>query len=305
MKRIERRHYGYILLSALLFGSYGVWATIIGDQGFGVFYQGWVRAAIILVLLTPMMFVTKSFRPIARQDWKWMSMCILFCIFTQTPLYYAFTTTGIGISTLIFYAVFIITSYVVGRLFLGEKLTVIKLGALFVAFMGLLLMFGFSLVQFSLTGLALAALNGIASGGEVSITKKLTGRYSSLFVSYICWSAIFITHLPLSLLFGETQWVPTINAAWGAMTMYAVAGLGGFWLVVEGFKRVDASIGSLIGLLEIIFGVIFGILFFSEELRGVVIIGGVMILAAAMLPEVLTLIKHKKYHHANIPPREM
>lgn len=305
MKQIEARHYGYILLSALLFGSYGVWSTIIGEHGFGVFYQGWVRALIILLLLTPVMFVTKSFRPIASQDFKWVGICILFCIFTQAPLYYAFITTGIGISTLIFYALFIITSYTVGRVFLAEKLTIIKLAALFIALLGLLLIFGFSLAHFSFLGLALAAVNGIASGGEVSITKKLSGRYSSLFISYICWAGIFVTHLPMSLLFGEMQWLPMFNAAWGAMTIYAVAGLLGVWLVVEGFKRVDASIGSLIGLLEIIFGVVCGVLFFSEKLRPVVIIGGIMIISAAMLSDILEVIKHRKNHRTNIPPREI
>ena len=305
MKQIELRHYGYILLSALLFGSYGIWSTIIGDYGFGIFYQGWVRAAIILLLLTPIMLVTRSFRFIAREDWKWMSIYALFCIFTQAPLYYAFITTGIGISTLIFYALFIITSYVIGRLFLGERLTTAKLIALFVAFIGLAFTFGFSIAQFSLVGLGLAALNGIASGGEVSASKKLTKKYSSLFVSYVCWSVIFLTHLPLSILFGETQWVPTNNAAWAAMLVYAIAGLLGVWLAVEGFKKVDASIGSLVGLLEIIFGVICGILFFNEELRVPVIIGGGMILAAAMLPDTLVLIKHQKRRRANIPPREI
>ena len=46
--------------------------------------------------------------------------------------------------------------------------------------------------------------------------------------------------------------MPAWNLEWGAMLCYALSGLGGFWLVIEGFKYVDASIGGLIGLLEII-----------------------------------------------------
>ncbi len=290
---IHPRGYLMILASSVLFGTYGVWSVIMGDQ-FGVFFQGWVRCVIVLAILLPLVYFTKSYRKIRKQDWKWVLATVGFAIFTQAPLYYAFNTTSIGTATLLFYAMFIIASYLVGRLFLGEKITKIKLAAMALAFLGLILIFGLSLAQFSLLGMLMAALNGVASGGEVSMTKKTTDKYPSLLITTYVWVGIFISHLIMSLAVGETQWAPELSPAWAAMVAFALAGLGAFWLVVEGFKFVEASIGSLIGLLEIIWGVVFGIVLFHEHAGATVWIGAAIIVVAGMLPDVANIIAGKR-----------
>ena len=65
----------------------------------------------------------------------------------------------------------------------------------------------------------------------------------------------------------------------------------GFWLVIEGFKYVEASIGGLLGLLEIVFSIGLGILIFHEGLTIRVVIGAALILIAAALPHIADLMK--------------
>lgn len=288
-----------ILISAILFGSYGIWAKMLGTD-FGVYYQGWTRSALVLLVLVPIMFITKSYKPIQKKDWKWIAISVLFGVFTQAPLYYAFNNASIGTVTLIFYAMFVITSYVVGRLFLREKITKVKIVAILLAVAGLFLTFGLSLASFSLGALLLAALNGIASGGEVSTTKKSTDHYSSLMISNAIWVGIFVTHLPMSLITHEKQWLPAFSMQWLAMLGYAAAGLVAFWLVVEGYKFVDAGIGSLIGLLEVVFGVLFGILFFHEHLSVTVITGALLIITAGLLPDAQELWLRRHTHKPQV-----
>ncbi len=290
-----------ILASSLLFGTYGIWSKIMGDQ-FEVFFQGWVRCLIVLLILLPLVYFTKSYRKIKRQDWKWVLVTVGFALFTQAPLYYAFNVTSIGTATLIFYAMFIITSYAVGRLFLGEQITRVKVVAIVLAFAGLALVFGLSLAQFSLLGMLMAALNGVASGGEVSITKKTTDKYPSLLITTYVWVGIFISHFILSLALGETQWAPELSPTWLAMVAFALAGLGAFWLVVEGFKFVEASIGSLIGLLEIIWGIVFGIVLFHEQAGLTVWLGGAIIILAGMLPDLANIFANKKKKFNEVEP---
>lgn len=293
--RIKSFHFqGYlmVLISALGFGSYGLWSRLIGIE-FGIFYQGWVRAALVLLILLPIAFAIKKFKPVAKSDRKWVLVPVLFGIATQAPLYYAYNNMDIGTATLIFYALFLITSYIVGRIFLGETIKSTKLISLVLAFCGLILVFGFSLAKFSFLALILAAINGVASGGEVSITKKITQKFSSLQIGIYVWAGIFITHLPLSLVFGEQQILPAFNTVWFSMLGFALVGLVAFWLVIEGYKHVDASIGGLIGLTEVIFGVLFGILFFGEKITFSGWIGGGLIIFAAMLPDIASLIPHK------------
>jgi len=286
--------YVMIFLSAVGFGSYGIWSKLLGND-FGIFYQGWVRSALVLVILIPLAFLMKDFKPVRKADWKWILVSVLFGVFTQAPLYFAFNNMDIGTATLIFYAIYLITSYVVGRVFIGEKITMVKFISLFLAFIGLTMVFGFSLSRFSLLALILAAINGIASGGEVATTKKSTEKYSSLQIGIYIWAGILITHLPLSLMTGEHQLMPELSTSWLSMVVFAAIGLVSFWLVIEGYKYVDASIGGLIGLVEILSGVVFGILFFSEKLTPMIFWGGLLIMLAAMLPDALVLYeRHKK-----------
>lgn len=280
--------YLMILLSAIGFGSYGVWARFIGVD-FGIFYQGWVRSALVLAVLVPIALITKSFKSVKRADVKWISIAVFYGIFTQAPIYYAFNHMDIGTATLIFFASYVIASYIIGAVSLGEKITIIKLVALILACLGLLCIFGFSIAQFSFLALLLAAFNGIASGGEVATTKKSTEKFSSLQIGIYIWGGILLTHLPLSLLLHEPQIPLAFNSVWASMIGFAIAGLVAVWLVIEGYKYVDASIGGLIGLSEILFGVLFGILIFHESLTITTIIGGVLIILAAMLPDLKTI----------------
>lgn len=78
------------------------------------------------------------------------------------------------------------------------------------------------------------------------------------------------------------------------MLFYALAGLLAFWLVVEGYKYVDASIGSLVGLIEIIAGVLFGFWFFREQITNTIIVGGLLILLSGMLPDLKELYSRRK-----------
>lgn len=282
-----------IFISAIGFGSYGVWSKFIGED-FGIFYQGWVRSALVLLFLIPIAYFTKSFKPVKKTDLKWILIPVLFGVATQAPLYYAFINMDIGTATLIFYSMYVITSYVVGKIFLKEKITIPKIISLFLAFLGLFLIFGISLSIFSFLALLMAGFNGIASGGEVATTKKTTEKFSSLQIGIYVWAGILITHLPLSLLFGEKQIVPELNLVWLFMCAFALAGLISFWLVIEGYKYVDASIGGLIGLFEIIAGIGFGFIIFHEELTLLTYLGGGIIILSAMLPDLTTIFSRKK-----------
>ena len=276
----------------------------MGDS-FDPFYQAWVRALIIILMMLPVLLVRKSFRKIQRHDWRQVGLYIAFCIFTQVPLYYAFNNAPIGTVQLIFYAMFVITAYIVGRVYLGERITKIKLLSMALAFVGLAVVFGVSVIAFAPLGLALAALNGVASGGEVASSKKVSDKYSPALLVFLGWASVVVTHLPISLLLGEPQPLPQFDIAWLWLLVYSVVNAAAFWLVIVGFRFVDASIGSLIGLMEVVFGIVCGALIFHEAITWSVWVGGALIILAAMLPDLLNLIRGKRPSESVEPVREL
>src|SRR3954466_9456767 len=100
--------YLIILLSSVLYGTFGVWSRLMGDA-FEPFYQAWVRSLVIMALMLPFMLATKSFRKIERADWPQFGWYVALCVCTQVPLYYAYNHAPIGTVQLIFNSAFVIT----------------------------------------------------------------------------------------------------------------------------------------------------------------------------------------------------
>lgn len=274
-----------ILISTLMFGSYGVWSRLIGDS-FGVFYQSWTRGLILSIILLPILYYTKQLIPILRKDWKWLIVFLVFTSATQAPIFYAFNHMDIGSATLLFFVTMLLTMYTVGFLFLKEQFSRVKVISFILALIGLSSIFSFSLEKFTFLAASMAVLNGIASGGEVAFSKKLSGSYSPLYLTTLSWLIIIPTNGLLSLLVGETQIMPSFNIVWLWQLGYIVASFFAFWLIIAGLKYVEASIGGLIGLLEVVFSIGFGILIFGEHLTQRVILGALLILSAASLPHI-------------------
>ncbi len=279
-----------VLSSALMFGSYGVWSRLIGLE-FGIFFQGWTRAIIILILLVPIAIYRKEIINIGKEDWKWLIVFLVFTSLTQAPLFYAFNNMDIGSASLLFFVTMFLTMYAVGFLFLGEKLSKIKIISSIIAILGMYLVFSFSITSFIVLAIIMAIIGGIASGGEVAFSKKLSDKYSPLYLVILSWFIILITNGIISILIGETQIIPSFTMPWFWQLCYSIASLLGFWLVIAGFKYIDAGRGALIGLTEIVFSVLLGIIIFKESLTLSVGIGATLIIIAATLPHLPKILK--------------
>ncbi len=281
-----------VLGSAIMFGSYGIWSKLIGASH-GIFYPGWTRSLLITLVLFPIIYYKKQIVPIDKKDWKWMAVFLVMTSMTQAPLFYAFNHMDVGTATLLFFVTMLLSIYAVGFLFLREKVTTVKVISFLLAAIGLYVTFSFSVVAFSVLAALMAIANGVASGGEVAFSKKLTGSYSSLYLIWISWLVIMVTNAIISITIGETQYLPTLDVYWLYQCIYAVAGILGFWMVIEGFKFVEASIGGLLGLLEIIFSLLFGYLVFHQGINSKIILGVILILSAAALPHLADFFSKK------------
>ena len=275
-----------VLLSALMFGSYGVWSRLIGGA-MDNFFQGWTRALIILLIITPVLLWRREAKSIEKSDIKWLVTFLIFTSLTQAPLFYAFNHMDIGTATLLFFVSMFLTMYAVGWCFLGERMTRIKVFASVMAIVGMCLVFSFSIARFSLFAALMAVLNGIASGGEIAFSKKLTHAYTPLYIVTLSWGIILLTNLIVSLSLGEHQLSMSLSAVWFWQLCYSLAASLGFGLVIAGFRYVDAGVGALLGLLEIVFGIVFGVYFFGETITPSIFFGSILIIGAAVIHEIV------------------
>jgi drug/metabolite transporter (DMT)-like permease len=282
-----------IVLSSLFFASYGIWIRLI-DGGFDIFFQGWTRGLLITIGILPFLFYKKLIVPIQKQDRFWFGLYLLASAFTTAPLFYAVTNMDIGAATLLFFVSMLLTMYLMGAFLYKEKINSAKMVSLVLAIVGMGLVFSFSLEKFTLLAILAAMLNGIASGSEISLSKKLTGEYSAWYITWSSWVVIFITSGLLSFIFQEKMVMPSFSLIWLWHILFTVSSLLAFYMVVEGFKYVKPAVGGLLGLLEIVFSILFGVFIFNESISSKLVLGCTLIIFAAALPHAQDLLLKEK-----------
>jgi drug/metabolite transporter (DMT)-like permease len=207
---------------------------------------------------------------------------------------------GIGTATILFYAAYMVASYVIGRIFFAEKITIAKIAAMICAVIGMIMVFGIELAGVSALALSMAILNGVASGGEVSFTKKVSDRYSVLQLTFVTWVVIFIVHFIFAVFQNETLLPVQTPMSIIGILLFATTAMLAYWLVVAGYKTIEAGIGGLIGTLEVPFAVILGALFFAEQLAPIAIVGGALIFIAAAIPDGVDIIRRRQLRQTAI-----
>ena len=275
---------GFILMSAFFYASYGVWSRLMANH-FGEFSQAWTRGLVLLVGTLVLNVIFKFFKPIKKGDWKWFLIIGLMGL-NQAPYFYGFKYLTVGTATLMFYAALLIGGYVIGKLSFKEKITKVKWMSLGLALLGMLVIYQLTLNSNQLLAVALTVLAGLMGAGGVVFAKKLSGEYPEIQIMTSYFVSITVVNFIMSAIFKDALPVFGFSVPWLAQFGYLVAFLVANLAVIQGFKYLEPSIGSLIGLVEIIFGVVFGVVLFGETVGMGVILGSVLILAAAMLPNI-------------------
>jgi drug/metabolite transporter (DMT)-like permease len=256
---------------------------------FGEFSQAWTRGLLLLVVVLLLNWKLKFIRKIEKKDWKWFLAIAIAGGINQAPYFLGFEHLSIGTATLLFYASLVVGGYILGKIFFNERMTVVKIVSLLVAIFGMVLIYGFTLTPSQVFPASMTVLAGLLGSSTVILSKKLVGNYHELqiMLGYFICQVLF--NYPMALILGDALPVLQISTPWLGQLGYAIAMMLANMAAITGFGYLDPSIGSLIGLAEILFGVIFGVLIFGEVLGAGVIAGGICIILAAALPSLVEM----------------
>jgi len=273
----------FITISAFFYASYGVWSKLMVGV-FGEFNQAWTRALIILAVLVPFGIFSKQYKKIQKKDRVWFLIIALAGGLNQAPYFFGFHYLDIGTATLLFYTALTIGAYIIGKVFFNDKITPIKYLALLLAIVGMGLLYSFSLDASQILPALSITVAGFMGASAVVFSKKISSSYSETQILTSYFTVMLCANFILSFIFKESPLELRLSTAWIAQFGYAASMVFSNLAVVAGFKYLKPSIGSLIGLTEILFAILLGILLFGEVLQFSTIIGGVFILTSALLP---------------------
>jgi drug/metabolite transporter (DMT)-like permease len=271
-----------IVLSSLFYASYGIWTTLMGNF-FGGYTASAFRSGLVLLILAPLALMYHQFGSLNwRRNWKYLIGLLLSAILVWGPLYYAILNAGVGISLAINYACIVIGMFLFGWLFAGERFTKDKRLSAALGLIGLALIFSPSISGIGWLALGAAAISGLSSAAHMVIAKKLP--YNATQSTVLVWAASLIANIPMAFLLGESFPVINWHMEWLYLIIFAIASVAASWTFIKGLKLIDAGAAGILGLLEIVFGVLFGIVFFSERPSLIVLLGATVVIAAAAIP---------------------
>ncbi|MFY9227948.1 MAG: DMT family transporter [Candidatus Microsaccharimonas sp.] len=271
-----------IVISSFFYASYGIWTKLMGDY-FDGFTSAVFRSLIVVLLLGLIAFVYHKLEPLnLKRNGKYILGMFIGSLFVWGPLYYAILNAGVGISMAITYASIVIGMFLFGRIFGGERLTKVKIISAILGFIGIGLIFIPSVTNWGWLALIAALVSGLSSASTTVFAKQI--HYNSTQSTIIMWSAGLAANLLMAALFSTSFPTIGLDIEWVYLIIFAIASLIASWTFVRGLKLIDAGAAGILGLLEIVFAVLFGVLFFHERPGVIALIGMAIILVAASLP---------------------
>lgn len=272
-----------IITSSFFYASYGVWTVLMGDF-FGGYTASGLRSLVVLGILLLVALWFRGYEPLAwRQNWRRLLGMVLVSMLVWGPLYWAVLEVGIGMALSINYSAIVIGFLFFGWLLSEESLTSTKIMAASLGILGLALVFVPSaLGAIAFLPLLAALISGLAISVNTIWAKQLT--YNTTQSTIFLWVTSVLANIPLAFILQEPMPVFELRAEWLYLLLFGVASVLSSWLLLQGMKYVEAGLAGILGLLEIVFGVAFGMLLFNERLEPIALLGIGLILIAAALP---------------------
>lgn len=270
---------GALLAAALIYATFGILireSSVMFGNGTQIALR-FVAAALLILVFKLIMQKTLSLpRP---QMIRTLGLGVVFALIV---IFFTISVneTKIANSVFLLYAGSIISSLIVGTVFLKESLSKAKILAILVAVCGLA-MFADNFLMLSV-GVVAGFMAGLFDGVGNAVRKTLKGADRNLVImySYAIGAAVALV---MALGTGE-QTVGHFN--WGsiiAMTIFVGLMIGIGNLLLYGFQHFDVNVGTVILSCELVFATILGYLFFRETPSVAELIGGALVFTASAL----------------------
>lgn len=205
---------------------------------------------------------------------------------TNLAFTYGILYTQVGNALFLFYSYAIIAP-ILGFLLLKDKINMTNIISLILSFIALILLFQPNAFPTWKIGGFFAILAAFGQSVYLILRKKLSHVPANTMMLINTFVGVVIL-VGLSLLFenkfyfqGGINQVST--KTWIATMIFGVDNFLAWFTMTKGFEYFKATTGSIILLSELVFGIIFALIFFGEIPTIITLVGGILILISASL----------------------
>ncbi|MCL4531907.1 MAG: DMT family transporter [Actinobacteria bacterium] len=280
--------YGMIVFAAIMWGSLGVMTKVLYGLGLDPWSLTFYRTSMgFLSFAVVVLATSRSSLRVRREDLLFLAVYGLVSTSAFHTLYlYTISITSVAVAAVLLYTApgF---SAIMARFVFGEPLNSSKVIALLLAFGGCILVSGIE------SGAPAATPMGIATGLGSAVTyasfgimgKRARQQYDPWTVNFYCMGFATIFLIPLLAVPGSSMG-PYPLEAWMLLAVVAVGPtMLSRLLYVSAVKHVEASRAAIAATIEPASAGIFALIFLGELLSPIQIVGGILVLAGAVLAQ--------------------
>jgi len=273
-----------LLTSGLIYAIYGPLTRITGND-FGEVTQSLIRAIMRVAIMIIVIIFVKDLKRIQKKDLPWFLLSGLAGAGSTLLYTYAIQKLSMGTTMFLFYGTGIIVSFIIGKIFYKEKLNKKKIISLILSLAGLLLLFIKEIEFKNDWFIILASLSGICYSVYSTFSKKISSNYSITQIVF-SFAIIDIFAYAGSMIFiTETSNFASVTP-WISSFIFALLVSLNVYLMIFGFKHLEAQKASLLLLSELIFIMIIGAVFYSEIPSIQEMFGSIFIFIGLALPNI-------------------
>lgn len=270
-----------IVVAALLFGSMGVLIRLVDAEVTPVM-QVAIRAIFAFALMLAVFRPGRDFLRVSGRDFLYYAVGgvfgygLMLVLFTLSIL-----STSIANTFFLLYTepVFVVA---LAYVFLKEKVSQRMIVSIFLSFGGIFLIFSPSIYEGNFIGNLYGVAAGFLYAVYILLGRYLGKKHSSpmntlwflFFGLMFLVPAAFIFEMPFSLVISSQTWM--------LLLLFGVVNGTAYFLLNAGLKRVPASYGGVLLLIEPISSIFYALLFFGEVPGASTIAGSVLIVISIM-----------------------
>ena len=270
-----------VLIGATLLGSMGAWGrAVYRFEGDPMLVVTW-RALIGVVVLAGILALSRP--TLLRVPWSAIPFFLVYGFFGVTLNFWSYfsavkhTTLAVAITLLYTYPMFVT---LFSALWLGERLTRVKLAAAALTVLGAALVAQIHQAEFlrlNLRGILFGLLTGLSMAVYSILGKRAVARYAPWTVVLYAFAggALFLVLGSGPGLLAARDY-PTVAWIW-IVGLALIPSLGGYALFTLGLRDLPASQVSVIATWEVVTAALLGWLLYGERLTPIQLLGAALV----------------------------
>ena len=287
MAETDKRAALFVALSAASFGFLGVPVRFLHDNGFAPLDITAVRLFVTTIALVIVaLVVDRGLFKVRKRDLLFFILFGFFKLMSDVTLFRAQVTIDLSLSTLLQmtapYYVLVISLFL-----FRERITLMKILAMLVAFIGCILVTGVitgGMHSLDFVGVASALISGLFFG-LYTIGCKLGSDKGYKPVTTMMYTFLFasLMTIPFANDVKVVESFVDVHLILGVLSLGILMTLIPFFVSTWGVQKLEASKVSLISVMEVITACIVGYFLFDEEMTVLNIIGMSMVVASIVI----------------------